>query len=81
MTQIYYQKANVAFFVYDVTRLESLERVKILIKQFDAINQNPAKYRCLVANKTDLQRNINTQQGMATAQQLGTDFMEISAKN
>ena len=46
------------------------------------MNEEPIRYRCLVGNKADLPtRNVSTEQGMALAQELGTDFIEISAKN
>ncbi len=36
---------------------------------------------CLVGNKKDLPRDVSCEEGMQLAQQLGIDFVEISAKS
>lgn len=84
LAPMYYRGANAAVIVYDITSLESFERVKKWITELDKQAQ-PDIVIALVGNKTDLQtqRQVQKEDVSAYAAQNHPNLIliESSAKN
>lgn len=78
----YYQSANAAFIMYDITRKDSFEnRIKFWYNDLHEII--PDIPVVIVGNKIDLedQREVSTSEGRQIARELSCSFMETSAKS
>ena len=77
----YYQGAKAGFIVFDVTRPETFENVKIWYNE--AIKAVPNIEIILIGNKIDLvnERKITTEQGNALAKELNLKYLETCALN
>ena len=82
LTPIYFQGADAAVFVYDVTNPQTVQG----LESFYSIFNQRAQDNCVIAivgNKSDLesQRRVTTDQGESTCQKYqGNIFVETSAK-
>ena len=79
---MYYRNANCAVVVYDITQKASLEKAKAWVKELQR-QANENIVIALAGNKVDLedQRQVDTAEAEAYAQEAGLLFMETSAKN
>ncbi len=76
----YYQAANAAFVMYDITRRQTFQNVTHWHKDLkESLEDVPV---VLIGNKIDLegQREVSTEEGRALAQELKASFIETSAK-
>jgi small GTP-binding protein len=73
MTQSYYRQSDCIIVVYDVSNLESFQTTE---KWWREINRYSKKEVCriLVANKTDLEPMVQSQEGSERAQALGATY-------
>ena len=81
ITRAYYKNSVCAFIVYDITRRETFENVKIWLE--DIHNQCPqTAIMVLVGNKIDLEseRQISYEEGANFAEKNNMSFFETSAK-
>ncbi len=76
---IFYQNANGALLVYDLTRPDTLEKLPLW---YDACKTYAPSIKTLVVgNKCDLERTVSRDEGERIARQLGSmGFYETSAK-
>ena len=74
----YLRGASVVIVVYDVTDRKSFDHVKEWI---DVVDDRDSVMIYLVGNKIDLERVISRDEGMKMSYDLGTCFIETSAKN
>ncbi len=78
----YYKGAQAIIFVYDVTRPETLEGVKVWSDDAQQELGDLKKLKCLVVgNKIDLPRKIEMMVGKNIADNLGFPYLETSAKD
>lgn len=70
-----------AYFVYDISNVDSFKYVGRKVEDFCTHNKEKVRYLCLVGNKNDLKREVSSELGMELAQKHQMDFVEISAKN
>jgi small GTP-binding protein len=75
----YFEGTNAAFIVYDVTRPETLQSVVVWYHEMMRFVEKTAAV-IVVGNKTDLPRRVERKDGEKTANQLGADYVETSAK-
>ncbi|TFG29831.1 MAG: GTP-binding protein [Promethearchaeota archaeon] len=78
--QSYVANAEAGLLVYDVTRRETFENVKIWYEETK--NEAPEIKMILVGNKIDLKnsRDVSREEGETLAQELGISYIETSAK-
>lgn len=76
---IFYQNANGAMLVYDLTRPDSLEKLPLW---YDACRTHAPHVKTLiVGNKSDLERTVSREEGLEVARELhSVGFHETSAK-
>ncbi|KAJ5074104.1 ras-related protein rab-37 [Anaeramoeba ignava] len=81
LTKIYFRDANGVILVYDITREDSLERVKFLYQTIQDESQNGCAI-ILFGNKVDLEnkRKVEISKGEELAQSWNCSFFETSAK-
>ena len=82
LTKIFYKNASVAILVYDITRLETFEKIKnFWIKEIEE-NAPSDIILALAANKSDCYENeeISLEEGKDLAKQMNAIFMSTSAK-
>ena len=82
LTKIFYKNASVAILVYDITRLETFEKIKnFWIKEIEE-NAPSDIILALAANKSDCYENeeISLEEGQDLAKQMNAIFMSTSAK-
>lgn len=75
----YFQGADAAFIVYDVTRPETLQSVVVWYQEMMRLLAKTMPV-IVVGNKTDLTRRVDKKAGEKIANQLGADYVETSAK-
>jgi len=79
MRKIFYEKANAALFVFDVTNRKSFERIDTW--NHDLIDSLGTEFpSALVANKIDMERLVTSEEGFDKASDLGMSYYETSAK-
>ena len=79
ITTAYYRGAHGIFLVYDVNDVDSFNNLQTWIEEIKKYAApNPKIF--LVANKIDLYRKVTTTQGKNFADNIGADYVEISAK-
>lgn len=79
ITTAYYRGANAIVLVYDVTQKESFNHVADWL--CDVRKVVPESLVVLAANKIDLcDRVVSTKEGESLAEELGTTYIEVSAK-
>ena len=80
LTRQYYRGANGILIIYDVNSVESFSKISNWVEEIKAdVNFNKISL-VLVGNKTDLPyRAVSTQQGLALANKLNMNFVEVSA--
>jgi small GTP-binding protein len=77
--QGYYEGSSAAFIVFDLTRRNTFEEVKIWKAEMDKhVGLIPF---CIIGNKSDLgdQRQVSFEEAVKMAEELGTSYMETSA--
>jgi small GTP-binding protein len=78
LRRAYYQNASGAFFVYDTTRSETLERMKDWINAlYSVTGEIPL---VILENKTDLESEIKDEDREAIASKYDTPILKTSAK-
>ncbi|XP_057548800.1 ras-related protein RABC2a-like isoform X2 [Amaranthus tricolor] len=83
LTSSYYRGAQGIILVYDVTRRETFTNLSdVWAKEVELYSTNQDCVRMLVGNKVDKdsERAVTREEGAALAQQLGSLFLECSAK-
>lgn len=76
----YYSGASIAALVYDVTRRETIENIKVWLDEVKSCFSFDIPV-VLVGNKTDLpERNISREEGEKLAREIRTTLTETSAK-
>merc|ERR1712100_63741 len=78
-TNSYYRGAQAAFLVYDVTRKSSFASLPSWLEEIRQC-ADPNIVVLLVGNKTDLQREVSTEEGQSFAEANNLLFIEASAK-
>lgn len=80
LTRQYYRGTNGILIIYDVNSVESFSKISNWVEEIKAdVNLNKISL-VLVGNKTDLPyRAVSTQQGLALANKLNMNFVEVSA--
>ena len=78
----YMKDAKAGFLVFDVTRIETFDKISRWYEDFKSSGYKDLKL-ILIGNKIDLyaERKITTEQGMKLAEQLGIPYLETSALN
>ena len=85
MTKSYYRSAKACLIVYDITRKETFENVKVWCEQYMQNNSGGARSKqniVILGNKRDLteQRQVEFEAGEKLAEEIGCQFFEVSAK-
>lgn len=81
LTASYYRGAHGVILVYDVSRRETFDHVKMWMNEVDVYATNPNIIKMVVGNKIDLQeRAVSNAEGLDFAQHNSTLFIECSAK-
>ncbi|KMS97067.1 hypothetical protein BVRB_7g179280 [Beta vulgaris subsp. vulgaris] len=83
LTSSYYRGAQGIILVYDVTRRETFTNLSdVWAKEVELYSTNQDCVKMLVGNKVDKdsERAVTREEGVALAQQLGSLFLECSAK-
>ncbi|KAL9228096.1 hypothetical protein vseg_003710 [Gypsophila vaccaria] len=83
LTSSYYRGAQGIVLVYDVTRRETFSNLSdVWAKEVELYSTNQDCVKMLVGNKVDKdsERAVSRDEGLALAQQLGSLFIECSAK-
>jgi small GTP-binding protein len=75
----YFEGANAAFIVYDVTRPETYQSVVVWHEEMMRLLPKTMPV-IVVGNKTDLPRRVDRKDGEKIANQLNADYIETSAK-
>lgn len=78
LRKAYYQNAAGAFFVFDTTRPETLDRIEEWIETLYSVTGDIPLV--LVENKIDLESKIDSEVVKATVERLGCAFVRTSAK-
>ena len=82
MTKTYYRNARACLIVYDLTRRETFDHVKVWAEQY--MQDNPGKNNSVIilGNKKDLKdrRQVSLREGETLANEIGCLFKEVSAK-
>ncbi|KAI8912802.1 P-loop containing nucleoside triphosphate hydrolase protein [Gorgonomyces haynaldii] len=81
LTSSYYRGAQGVILVYDVSNRTSFEHLQIWFNELDTYATSQI-VKIIVGNKTDKEssRQVSKQEGMDFAKQMGTLFIETSAK-
>lgn len=80
LTASYYRGAQGIILVYDVGCRETFDNVSHWIQEAEKHGTVPGSVKMIVANKVDIPRAVSTEEGRQLAAQLGTLFVETSAK-
>ena len=82
MTKSYYRNARACLIVYDVTRRVTFDNVKVWAEQYSQNNPSNRQFVIILGNKKDLtdKRQVSTSEGQSLADEVGSQFREISAK-
>ena len=80
ITVNYFRNVHGFFFVYEINSKESFEAVDQWLEIAKSYNKN-ANINFLVANKSDLPREVTSQEGIEYAQKRNLIYFETSAKN
>lgn len=83
LTNSYYRGAQGIILVYDVTRRDTFTNLSdVWAKEVELYSNNQDCVKMLVGNKVDREseRVVSREEGVALAQQLGSLFLECSAK-
>lgn len=85
MTKSYYRSAKACLIVFDLTRRETFENVKVWAEQYAQSNTSSAQNKqsvVIMGNKKDLKedRQVTTEEAEALAREIGCQFFEVSAK-
>ncbi|MHA1798117.1 MAG: GTP-binding protein [Candidatus Helarchaeota archaeon] len=78
--KMYFQGAEAAALVYDVTRPETFEHIDNWINEIKDLRDNPNFVSILIGNKIDLGRKVDPKDGAAKAKEYNITFIETSAK-
>lgn len=80
ITRAYYRDAAGVIIVYDITKKESFQNIKLWFDEVMHLADDPTII--LVGNKCDLNnlREVDTNEGQKLANEYQIDFMEVSAK-
>ena len=83
LTKMYFNGAEAAFIVYDVTDEESFNQTAKWERDLAETDPLNKRLKYLVGNKVDLesQKNVNFEKGSEYAKQIGAHFFEVSAKD
>lgn len=75
----YYNGVKAVFIVYDVTRPETFQNVNSWVEDIkDFVQKNTPKV--LIGNKIDLPQKVDSKAGKKLASEIGSEFIETSAK-
>ncbi|KAK4281534.1 hypothetical protein QN277_013014 [Acacia crassicarpa] len=83
LTSSYYRKAQGIILVYDVTRRDTFTNLsEVWAKEVELYSTNQDCMKMLVGNKVDRdsERVVSKEEGLALARELGSLFLECSAK-
>lgn len=80
LTSSYYRGAQGIILVYDVGCRDSFENCSHWLQEAEKHGTVPGSVKMIVANKVDTPRVVSTEEGRQLAAQLGTLFVETSAK-
>jgi small GTP-binding protein len=75
----YFGGANAGFIVYDVTRPETYDSVRVWYEEMMRFLPRTTPV-IVVGNKTDLPRRVDKKDGERVAKELGADYIETSAR-
>ena len=78
--KMYFQGAEAAAIVYDVSRPETFEHMNVWMKEIEELRNKPNFVSILIGNKIDLERKVSSEDGSAKAKEYGVTFIETSAK-
>ena len=84
LTKNFYRKADGIIIVYDITNLDSFEKIQDWVK---SVYENTDSYKeiqmIIVGNKIDLEedRTVSKEEGLKIGNYFDIDFFEASAKN
>ena len=78
--KMYFQGAEAAAIVYDVSRPETFEHMDVWMKEIEELRNKPNFVSILIGNKIDLDRKVSSDDGSAKAKEYGVTFIETSAK-
>ena len=83
MTKSYYRSAKACLIVYDITRRETFENVRVWAEQYSQSNPSGKQFVLILGNKKDLvrERQVKYDEGVQLAQEIGCQFHEVSAKD
>lgn len=81
LTPIYYKNAKVAIVVFDISNVITFERAQKWVKEL-LEKANPGIVICICGNKIDLenQRQVNKEDAEKYANDIGSFYVEVSAK-
>ncbi|KAL8270347.1 hypothetical protein Esti_005734 [Eimeria stiedai] len=80
LTSSYYRGAQGIILVYDVGCRESFKNCSHWLQEAEKHGTVPGSVKMIVANKVDTPRVVSSEEGRQLAAQLGTLFVETSAK-
>ena len=80
ITSSCYRGAHGIMVVYSVTDQKTFDNVRHWLHEMEKYSDNESVVKLLVANKTDLLRVVDEEEGAAFARELGMEFIETSAK-
>ena len=80
ITSSCYRGAHGIMVVYSVTDRKTFDNVRHWLHEMEKYSDNDSVVKLLVANKTDLLRVVEEEEGLAFARELGMEFIETSAK-
>ena len=78
--KMYFQGAEAAAIVYDVSRPETFEHIGTWMKEIEELRKKPNFVSLLIGNKIDLERKVSSEDGSNKAKEFGITFIETSAK-
>ena len=84
LTKNFYRKADGIIIVYDITNLDSFEKIQDWVKSvYDNTDSYKEIQMIIVGNKIDLEekREVSKEEGMKIGKYFEIDFFEASAKN
>ena len=80
ITSSCYRGAHGIMVVYSVTDKRTFDNVQHWLHEMEKYSDNESVVKLLVANKTDLLRVVEEDEGAQFAKELGMEFIETSAK-
>jgi Ras-related protein Rab-1A len=80
ITSSCYRGAHGIMVVYSVTDRRTFDNVRHWLHEMEKYSDNESVVKLLVANKTDLLRVVEEEEGATFATELGMEFIETSAK-